>query len=69
VLQQLAKQRGWTIEIDEAAIRAAGLSLDQRVSVAVQQVDEDALLKAILQPADLEFEREGEKVKVFPRRQ
>ena len=67
VLRELAKRLHWQLEIDEAAIRAAGKSLDKRVSFAVDNVEQDALLDALLQPAGLTFRREGERIKIVPR--
>ncbi len=68
ILGQLARQLGLTIDVDNAAVRAAGLSLDRRVSLSVAGADLDELLEAVLKPADLDFERDGQRVKVFPRR-
>jgi len=66
VLRQLAERLGWQLEIDEAALRAAGLSLEHRVSFAIENGDQDDLLKAMLHPAGLAFRREGERVIVVP---
>jgi hypothetical protein len=67
VLEQVGQRLGWTIEIDDAAIQAAGVSLDERVTFAVENVDEDALLTALLRPAGLDHERDGNNVRVMPR--
>jgi hypothetical protein len=56
----------WTIEIDDEAVRAAGRTLDARVSFAVENVDERELLNALLRPAGLDFRREGERIKIVP---
>jgi hypothetical protein len=66
VLEQLGERLGWTIETDDAAIRAAGKSLDERVTFSVENVDEDALLQALLRPAGLDHERDGNRVRIFP---
>jgi hypothetical protein len=66
VLQELARRLNWQLEIDEAAIAAAGLSLDARVSMAVENVDQDQLLEALLAPAGLVYERSGDQVKIGP---
>ncbi len=67
VLQQLGQRLGWTIETDDVAIAAAGKSLEERVSFAVENVDEDELLRAMLRPAGLDHKRDGNRVRVFPR--
>jgi hypothetical protein len=66
VLRELSRRLNWTIEIDEEAIRAAGRTLDARVSFAVENVDEGELLNALLRPAELDFRREGERIKIVP---
>jgi hypothetical protein len=66
VLTQLAQRLGWKLDVDEAAIRAAGRSMDERASFAVENADADQLLEAILAPAGLTAERTGERVRVFP---
>jgi hypothetical protein len=67
VLTELAARLNWQIEFDEAALRAARRSLDDRVSFAVKNVDQDELLDAVLRPARLGFEREGTRIKIVPR--
>jgi hypothetical protein len=67
VLQELMQRLDWQIEIDEAAIRAAGRSADTRVSFSVSNVDQDELLHALLRPAELSFRRDGERIKIVPR--
>jgi hypothetical protein len=67
VLDELTKRLNWQIEIDEAAIRAAGRSLDERVSFAVKNVGPDELLEEVLRPAQLSFRRDGERIKIVPR--
>lgn len=67
VLNELAARLGWALEIDGEAIRAAGLSLDRRVSFSVENSDEDELLNAVLRPAGLDFRRGGERLRIVPR--
>ena len=67
VLTQLAQRLGWKLDVDEAAMAAAGRSMDQRVSFAVENADADELLEALLAPAGLTAERSGNRVKVSPR--
>jgi len=68
VLRQLAGKLNWSLQIDDDAIRAAGLSLDQRVSFSVDQVDQEKLLDALLTPAGLEYKLEGNQLRVMPQR-
>ena len=67
VLEQLGQRLGWQLDVDEAAIRAAGRSLDQRVSLEVENVEADELLNALLTPAGLRAERNGKIVRVLSR--
>jgi type II secretory pathway component GspD/PulD (secretin) len=67
VLQEFSQRLGWQIEIDEQTIRAAGRSVEKRVSFAVEKVGQDELLEALLRPAGLGFVREGERIKIVPR--
>jgi hypothetical protein len=66
VVRELAQRLNWQIEFDETAIEAAGQSLDVRVSFAVENVEQDELLDAVLRPAGLAFERDGDVIKVVP---
>jgi hypothetical protein len=68
VLRELARRLNWQIEFDDAAIQAAGRSLEARVSFAVENVEQDELLDAVLGPAGLTFRREGEVIEVVPRK-
>jgi hypothetical protein len=67
VLDQLGRQLSLNVQIDRAAIAAAGLSLDQRVSFSVQDATLDELLDALLKPAGLTFELDGQELTVTPR--
>ena len=67
ILRQLAERMNWTMEFDEASIRAAGLSLDRRVSFSVENGNQDELLEAVLAPAGLDYRREGERLVIVPR--
>jgi hypothetical protein len=66
VVREVARRLNWQVEFDEAAIAAAGRSLEERVSMAVENVDQDKLLEALLTPAGLAFERDGERIKIVP---
>jgi hypothetical protein len=67
VLQQMAAKLDWSVEIDHESIRAAGLSLEKRVSFSVENSDADELLNAVLQPAGLDYRRDGERLRIVPR--
>jgi hypothetical protein len=66
ILQQLATRLNWAIEIDHAAIEAAGLSVDRRISFAVEKSSQDELLEAVLRPAGLGYRKEGERIRIVP---
>ena len=60
VLRELSQRLHWAIQIDEDAIRAAGKSLDKRVSFSVENADQEKLLDALLTPAGLEYQIDGD---------
>lgn len=64
VLKELSKRAHWAIQIDENAIKAAGRSLDKRVSFSVENADQEHLLEALLSPAGLDYQLEGEQVRI-----
>ena len=66
VLKGLAAQLDLSLEIDEDAIAAAGLSLEVRVSFEVSDASLDELLAAALNPAGLRHQREGREVQIVP---
>ncbi len=66
VLNELAARLQWQLDIDEAAIRAAGLTLETRVSFSVENSDEDELLESLLSPAGLDYRRVGGQLKITP---
>jgi hypothetical protein len=66
VLQELAKRLGFDLRLDQEAIAAAGISLDQLISLQVQKATDDELLRAVTRPAGLEFRRQGNVVEVGP---
>ena len=68
VLQEFSRRLNWRIEIDEPAIRAAGRTVDERVSFAVENVEQDELLEALLRPAGLSFRRDEERIIIVPRK-
>jgi hypothetical protein len=65
ILQALSKRLHWAIQIDEEPIKAAGKSLDKRVSFSVENADQEQLLKAILEPAGLDYQVDDERVRII----
>ena len=66
VLEELKLRLGLELHIDEAALKAAGTSLDRRVSFSAEKATLDELLTAALQPAGLTFRRRDKSVDIFP---
>jgi hypothetical protein len=66
VLKQLAERLGFELRIDREAIAAAGIKLDQRVSVEVRGATLDELLSRLLRPTGLQHRRRGKVVEIFP---
>lgn len=64
VIRELSKRLHWGIQIDEDAIKAAGKSLDKRVSFSVENADQGHLLEALLRPAGLDYQLVGEQVRI-----
>lgn len=67
LLETIGRQLNLEIQIDRPAIAAAGISLEKSVQVDVKDVSADQLLKAVLEPAGLTYERRGDLVEVKPR--
>jgi hypothetical protein len=67
VTRELARRLDWHVEFDEAAIEAAGLSLEAHVTFDVEDVEQEELLEALLRPAGLVFRRDGDRIVVVPR--
>jgi hypothetical protein len=67
LLETIGRQLNLKIQIDRPAVAAAGISLEKSVQVDVKDVGADELLKAVLEPAGLTYERRGEVVEVKPR--
>jgi hypothetical protein len=68
VLEALKTSLHWAVQIDEEAIRASGGSLDNRVSFFVENADREHLLEALLKPAGLDYQIEGDVVRIIPQR-
>lgn len=66
VLEYLQRNLKLEMQIDEAALQAAGLSLDRRISFQVENVSLDELLNAAVKPAGLTAKRDGQKVRIAP---
>jgi hypothetical protein len=68
ILAALGKKLGVEFEFDEAACRAAGIAIDQRVTFSVKMATMEDLLKAILGPVGLTSERTDKRIVVRPGR-
>jgi hypothetical protein len=66
VLKQLADRLGLELKIDQRAIAAAGISLDQRVSVRIEKATVDELLRQLLKSTGLTFHRRDRIVEIVP---
>lgn len=66
LIKTLGKKLELDVRIDEEAIKAAGLSLKTEVNVNVKDATADELLKAVLTPAGLAFDRRGNAIEVRP---
>ena len=67
LLATIGRQLNLEIQIDRPALAAAGISLEKSVQVDVKDVTADQLLKAVLDPAGLTYERHREVVEVKPK--
>jgi hypothetical protein len=67
LLETIGRQLNLEIQIDRPAVAAAGISLEKSVQVDVKDVSADQLLKTVLEPAGLTYERRGDVVEVKPR--
>ena len=66
VLRQLAQRLGLELKLDEQAIGRAGISLEQRVSVLVENASVDQLLRELLKSTGLTFHRRQNVVEILP---
>ena len=66
VLRQLADRLGLELRINEEAIAKAGISLDQRVSVKVENATVDELFHELLKSTGLTFQRRQRIVEIAP---
>jgi hypothetical protein len=68
LIKTLGRRLDLDVQIDDAAIQAAGLSLKTEVKVNVKDASEDDLLRAVLGPAGLMFDRRGRTITVRPKK-
>ncbi len=66
LIKTLGKKLDLDVQFDDEAIKAAGLSLTTEVNVNVKDATADELLKAVLAPAGLAFDRQGKTIRVRP---
>ena len=66
VLKFLGNKLALDVQVDEEAVRGAGISLDQLVSFEVKNATVDQLLAKMLEPVGLTFRREGRVVRITP---
>jgi hypothetical protein len=66
VLRQLAERLGLELKIDEAALQAGGISLDQRVTMTVENVSIDELFRQLLKSSGLIAHRRQKIVEIVP---
>jgi hypothetical protein len=55
------------LRIDDEALRRAGISLDQPVSISVTDATADELFEKLLAPAGCSMRREGRTIVVVPK--
>ena len=63
--RSLAERLNLTLEIDEAAIRAAGINLEQRITLEVKDAPLEKLLEAAL-PNGLKWRLQGGRLEISP---
>jgi hypothetical protein len=66
VLEELPKRLQFKLRIDREALARANISLDQPVTLQVENATLEGLLQAALEPAGLLFHREGDEIVVEP---
>ena len=66
VLKQLADRLGLELRIDQQAVAAAGISLDQRVSLHIENATVNELLHQLLKSTRLTFRRRDRVVEIVP---
>ena len=66
VVRQVAERLNLEFDWDRAAIDAAGISIDQLVTVKVQDASLDELVRAVLAGTGLAFRRDDRKISLYP---
>lgn len=66
ILRKLSDRLGLELHIDEKALEAAGISLDQRVSATIENATVDELFRQLLQSTGLKAERRRKFVEIVP---
>lgn len=67
VLEQLAARLKFELRMDRQALQEAGISLDQRVSVEVENASLDDALRGLLRTTPLAYRRRGSVVEIVPK--
>lgn len=67
VLKQMASQLDLELKYDHAALSRAGASLNTLISVKVERISLDELLKEVTEAAGLSYRREGRLVEIRPK--
>ena len=65
VLSHFCKQLGLELQIDRTSLQAAGVSLDQLISLRVENATFEELFQAALGPTGCSFERKGDVLRVW----
>lgn len=66
LLSELASRFGLELQMDEAALRRAGVSLEGRVSCVIENASVDELFRRIAQEAGLSYRRNGRVAQIGP---
>ena len=67
VLEQLAAKLHIELRMDREALQAAGISLDTRVSMEVENATVDDVLRQLLRTTRLTFHHRGNVVEIVPK--
>ncbi len=66
ILQELEKQ-GVEIILDEQKLKDAGIDIDKRIDLEVDQADADKFFRAICEPLKIQFKIDGQTVTLSPK--
>jgi hypothetical protein len=67
-LEQLGRQLGFQVSFDQQAIQTAGISLDQRITVTVQDATVEEIFQQVGGAAGLAARRVGKTIEIKPRK-